>query len=43
VFIANPLQHHPIGFEEVADGLWSIYFCAVLRGRIDERDHIIRA
>jgi putative transposase len=43
VFIANPLQHHPIGFEEVADGLWSIYFCAVLLGRIDERDYIIRA
>jgi putative transposase len=43
VFIANPLKHHPIGFEEVADGIWSIYFCRVLLGRIDERDYIIRA
>ena len=43
VFIANPLQHHPIGFEEVADGIWSIYFCRVLLGRIDERDYLIRA
>jgi putative transposase len=43
VFIANPLKQHPIGFEEVADGIWSIYFCQVLLGRIDERDCIIRA
>ena len=43
VFIANALKQHPIGLEEVADGLWSIYFCRVLLGRIDERDYIIRA
>jgi hypothetical protein len=43
VFIANPLKQHPIGFEEAADGLWSIYFCRVLLGRIDERDYVIRA
>jgi transposase InsO family protein len=43
VFIANALKQHPIGLEEVADGIWSIYFCAVLLGRIDERDYIIRA
>jgi hypothetical protein len=23
-------------------GIWSIYFCNVLLGRIDERDYIIR-
>jgi hypothetical protein len=40
--IRLPLQH-PIGLEEVADGIWSIYFCRVLLGRIDERDYIIRA
>ena len=43
VFIANALKQHPIGLEEVADGIWSIYFCRVLLGRIDERDYIIRA
>jgi hypothetical protein len=24
------------------DGVWSIYFCRVLLGRVDERDYIIR-
>ena len=43
VFIANSLKQLPIGLEEVADGIWSIYFCRVLLGRIDERDYIIRA
>jgi hypothetical protein len=27
----------------VAAVIWSIYFCRVLLGRIDERDYIIRA
>ena len=43
VFIANALKQHPIGLEEVADEVWSIYFCRVLLARIDERDYIIRA
>jgi len=43
VFIANSLKQLPIGLEEVDDGIWSIYFCRVLLGRIDERDYIIRA
>ncbi len=43
LFIANALKQLPIGLEEVADGLWSIYFCHVLLGRIDERDYILRA
>jgi putative transposase len=42
VFIANALIHHPIGLEEVADGVWSIYFCRVLLGRLDERDYVIQ-
>ena len=42
VFIANSLKQLPIGLEEVADGIWSIYFCRVLLGRIDERHYIIR-
>jgi hypothetical protein len=31
------------GLEEVDDGIWSIHFCNVLLGRIDERDYVIRA
>jgi len=43
LFIANALKQHPLGLEEVADGIWSIHFCRVLLGRVDERDYIIRA
>ena len=42
LFIANALKQHTIGLEEIADGIWSIYFCRVLVGRLDERDYIIR-
>jgi len=43
LFIAHALKQHPVGLEEVADGIWSIHFCRVLLGRVDERDYIIRA
>jgi putative transposase len=43
LFIANALKQHVLGLEEVDDGVWSIYFCNVLLGRIDERDYVIRA
>jgi hypothetical protein len=42
LFIANSLTHHPIGLEETADGIWSIYFTTVLLAKLDERDYIIR-
>src|SRR5262249_22790661 len=42
LFVAHALTHRPIGLEEVDDGIWSIYFCQVLLGRVDERDGIIR-
>jgi putative transposase len=42
LFIANALKQHAIGLEEVEDGIWSIHFCQVLLGRIDERDYVIR-
>src|SRR5437870_5539048 len=42
LFIANALKQHTIGLEEVADGIWSIHFCRVLLGRVDERDYVIR-
>jgi hypothetical protein len=43
LFIANALKQHPVGIEEVDDGIWSIHFCHVLLGRVHERDYIIRA
>jgi transposase InsO family protein len=43
LFVSNALQQHPIGLEEVDDGIWSIHFCQVLLGRVDERDYVIRA
>lgn len=43
LFLANALKQHPVGLEEVDDGVWSIHFCRVLLGRVDERDYIIRA
>ncbi len=42
LFIANALKQHRIGFEETDDGIWSIYFCNVLLGRLDEHDYRIR-
>src|SRR5688500_1641064 len=42
LFLANALKQHPVGLEEVDDGIWSIHFCHVLLGRVDERDYIIR-
>jgi putative transposase len=41
LFIAHALAHHRIGFEEVADGVWSIYLGTVLLGRLDERTYVI--
>ena len=42
LFITHSLASHTIGLEEVADGIWSIYFCQVLLARLDERDYRIR-
>src|SRR5256714_2739163 len=42
LFLSNALQQHPVGLEEVHDGIWSIHFCHVLLGRVDERDYLIR-
>ena len=42
LFVANALKQHHIGLEETDDGIWSIYFCNVLLGRLDEHDYRIR-
>ena len=42
LFLSTALQQHPVGLEEIDDGVWSIHFCQVLLGRVDERDYVIR-
>lgn len=42
LFISQTLSHEWIGLEEVADGLWSVYFYDVLLARLDERDFRLR-
>ena len=37
LYLSTALKHYPVGLEEVADGVWSVYFCRVLLARIDER------
>ncbi|MBM3276346.1 MAG: transposase, partial [Candidatus Sericytochromatia bacterium] len=37
VYLSTALRQHRIGLEEVDDGIWSLFFCDVLLGRIDER------
>jgi hypothetical protein len=44
LFLSNALRHYPVGLvglEEVADGVWSVYFCHVLLAWIDERAGIL--
>lgn len=37
VFVATPLIGEDIGFEEVADGIWTVRLATVVLGRLDER------
>jgi len=37
LYLSTALKAHRVGLEEVDDGIWSVYFCDVLLGRIDER------
>jgi len=39
VFLAVPLAGEYVAFEEVADGLWTVYFADVTLARYDERQH----
>lgn len=42
LFLAKALHQHPVGLEEIADGIWSIYFGLIRLGHVDERDRIVR-
>ena len=43
LYLSTALKPHRIGLTEVEDGIWSVYCCDVLLGRIDERKALIRA
>jgi len=40
-FVATPLMEDYIGFEEVKDGIYDMYYCFYLIGRYHEREHRI--
>jgi transposase InsO family protein len=42
LYLSTALRQHRIALEEVDDGIWSLYFCNVLLGRIDERKALKR-
>ena len=43
LFVSQALGHEWIGFEEVADGVWSVWFYDRVLARLDERDYKLRA
>ena len=42
LYLSTALRQHRIGLDEVDDGIWSLYFCNVLLGRIDERQALAK-
>jgi putative transposase len=42
LYLSTALRGHRIGLEEVHDGVWSVFFCDVLLGRIDERTALVK-
>ncbi len=42
-FVSQTLSHEHVGFEEVDDGVWDLYFFDRLLARLDERDFRLRA
>jgi transposase InsO family protein len=41
LYVSTALRAQPIGLEEVDDGIWSVYLCDVLLGRLDERKALV--
>ena len=39
---STALRQHRVGLEEIDDGIWSLHFCNVLLGRIDERKALVK-
>ena len=43
IFLTEVLEGEDVGFEEVADGYWTLSFATVRLGRFDERTRRITA
>ena len=41
LYLSTAPKQHRVGLEEVDDGIWSLFFCGVLLGRIDERKALV--
>ena len=41
LYLSTALKGHRVGLEEVDDGIWSLFFCEVLLGRLDERRALV--
>jgi hypothetical protein len=41
VNVSHVLAEEYVGFDEIEDGVWSVYFGPVLLGRFSERDYRI--
>lgn len=39
IFVTAALKNETLGFEHIADGLWSVFFGAVMLGRFSESDY----
>lgn len=42
VFFSHTFAHEPIGFEEIDDGIWSVWYGQILIGRYDEAKGLFR-
>jgi hypothetical protein len=42
LYLSTALRQHRVGLEEVDDGIWSLFLCDVLLGRIDERKALVK-
>ena len=42
LYLSTALQAHRVALEEIDDGIWSLYLCDALLGRIDERKALIK-
>ncbi len=42
LFLSEVLRGEPVGWEEIDDGIWSLYFGPLLLARVDERDRCLR-
>ena len=40
IFVSRTLSSQVLAFEEIEEGIWSVYYGSVLLARFDERDRL---